>query len=286
MESTVGICGAGTMGRGISLTIASRGVPVILYDMNLDMLSSATSWIEKELTEAVEKKRIGTSEKINILDRIKYTNLIADCHASLFIEAVTEKTETKSTLFKELSKINPGETIFATNTSSLSITRIAEQTPFPEKIIGLHFFNPANRMKLVEIIKTKYVTEELMKWAQAFILRLGKIPVICSDSPGFIVNRVARPFYLEALRLAEMEIADIFQVDRLMESAGFRMGPFHLMDLIGHDINYTVSSSVYEALGRPARLEPSSMQKALVQKGALGKKTGKGFFQYDKQSNE
>jgi 3-hydroxybutyryl-CoA dehydrogenase len=208
--------------------------------------------------------------------------LFTDCRAPLIIEAIVEKTEAKSALFTELAGINQKETIFASNTSSLSLTGMAEQTLFPERITGLHFFNPANRMKLVEIIRTKYNSDDLIKAMETFALQIGKKPVICQDAPGFIVNHVARPFYLEALRLAEMEIADFITIDKLMESAGFKMGPFHLMDLIGNDINYTVSCSLYESLGRPARLKPSALQEQLVKMGQLGKKTGHGFFQYTK----
>jgi 3-hydroxybutyryl-CoA dehydrogenase len=246
------------------------------------MLSSAASTIQKELEQDLEKKRIRADEKENILRRISYASLISDCRAPLIIEAIVEKIEAKSALFIELARINSKETIFATNTSSLSVTAIAEQTVFPERITGLHFFNPANRMKLVEIIRTKYNSDNLIKQMEAFALQIGKKSVVCQDAPGFIVNHVARPFYLEALRLAEMEIADIATIDKLMESAGFKMGPFHLMDLIGNDINYTVSCSLYEALGRPARLKPSAFQEYHVKQGRLGKKTGRGFFQYTK----
>jgi 3-hydroxybutyryl-CoA dehydrogenase len=282
METVVCICGAGTMGRGITLTAAIHGIYAILYDLNPGMLSGAVSLMEKELDEEVEKKRISPVEKENILRRISFTPLIADCRAPLIIEAIIEKIEAKSSLFIELARLNGEESIFATNTSSLSVTRIAEQTSFPERIIGLHFFNPANRMKLVEIIKTKYISEEHIKRINDFALQLGKTPVICQDAPGFIVNHVARPFYLEALRLAEQKITDMATIDKLMESAGFKMGPFHLMDLIGNDINYTVSRSLYEAFGKPLRLKPSALQEANVKQGLLGKKTGRGFFQYVK----
>jgi 3-hydroxybutyryl-CoA dehydrogenase len=274
------------MGRGITLTIASHGMHAILYDLSADMISNAASLIEKELDQALEKKRISAIEKENILRLIKFTSSIQDCRAPLIIEAITERVEAKSALFIQLAAINSKETIFATNTSSLSVTAIAEQTHFRERIIGLHFFNPANRMKLVEIIKTKYVSELLVNRTADFVRQLEKTPVVCLDAPGFIVNHVARLFYLEALRLAEEKIADMDTIDKLMESAGFKMGPFHLMDLIGNDINYTVSSSLYEALGKPARLKPSGLQEDRVKQGLLGKKTGSGFFQYTKPNAE
>jgi 3-hydroxybutyryl-CoA dehydrogenase len=286
MESSVCICGAGTMGRGISLATAAKGIPVILYDLDATMISSAAILIRRELEQEFEKKRISSDEKENIFKQIRFTSSISDCRAPLIIEAIVEKSGAKESLMIELERINPEKTIFATNTSSLSVTGIAMRTPFPEKIIGLHFFNPANRMKLVEVIRTNYISEELINRMAAFVLQLGKTPVVCKDAPGFIVNRVARPFYLEALRLAEESVTDIATIDKLMESAGFRMGPFHLIDLIGNDINYMVSCSVYEALGRPARLKPSGWQAEIVKKGSLGIKSGNGFFQYSKSFPE
>lgn len=274
------------MGRGISVAIAGSGIPVILYDLDAGMISSAARHIHQELEQELEKKRISADEKENIIKQIRFTSSISDCRAPLIIEAIVEKPGAKESLLIELERINPGKTIFATNTSSLSVTGIAAQTHFPEKIIGLHFFNPANRMKLVEIARTKYVSDELANRMTAFVLQIGKTPVVCKDAPGFIVNRVARPYYLEAFRLAEQPVADIATIDKLMESAGFKMGPFHLMDLIGNDINYMVSCSLYEALGKPARLKPSGWQEEIVKKGSLGKKTGNGFFQYSKSSPE
>jgi 3-hydroxybutyryl-CoA dehydrogenase len=286
MESSVCICGAGTMGRGITLTVAGSGMAVLLYDLNPEVISGAAAQIEKELEADVEKKRISREDKTRIKSLITYSSDISRCRAPLIIEAVIEKTDVKSSLFRELALINDKETIYATNTSSLSVTSIAGQTPFPERIIGLHFFNPANRMKLVEIIRTRHNKEEILKRVTDFVQRLHKIPVVCQDAPGFIVNHVARPFYLEALRLAEGKVADIGSIDKLMESAGFKMGPFHLMDLIGNDINYTVSCSLYETLGKPARLRPSRLQEEKVGTGALGKKTGRGFFEYAKPVTE
>jgi 3-hydroxybutyryl-CoA dehydrogenase len=286
LESLICICGAGTMGRGIALAASMQGVSVILYDLNPDMLAQAGSAIEAELNQAHKKNRISAEEKENQWSRITFSNEISACEAPIIIEAIIEKTEAKSALFLELARVNNEDTVYASNSSSLSITRIAEQTPFPERILGLHFFNPANRMKLVEIIRTKYTLDPIVRRLQAFAMQLKKTAVVCQDSPGFIVNRVARPYYLEALRLVEQRVADMDVIDKLMESAGFPMGPFHLMDLIGLDINYSVSSSVYEALARPARMKPSPLQKALVQEGALGKKTGRGFFHYLKSSNE
>ncbi len=286
METAVCIAGAGTMGRGITLAVASHSIQAILYDLSPDIISDAAKFIEKELEQGVIKKRIHADDKENILRRILFTTSISDCRAPIIIEAVIEKIEVKAALFLELERINKKETIFASNTSSLSITEIAGQTTFRERVIGIHFFNPADRMKLVEIIRTKYNSDEIVNRAAAFVRQLKKTYVVCTDAPGFIVNHVARPFYLEALRLAEEEVADISTIDRIMESAGFKMGPFHLMDMIGNDINYTVSCSLYDSLGKPARLKPSVLQKNMVKEGNLGRKTGCGYFQYVKSERE
>lgn len=274
------------MGRGIALAVASHGVRTKLYDLSPDMITRSASLIEKELDESVNKKRISGRVKEEILGRIQFTTSLQDCQAPILIEAVIENIEVKSALFSQLATINTNKTIFATNTSSLSVTAIALQTSFPERIIGLHFFNPANRMKLVEIIRTKYNSDGLVTRITEFAGQLGKTAVVCQDSPGFIVNHVARPFYLEALRLAEKQIASPGTIDRLIESAGFRMGPFHLMDLIGNDINYTVSNTLYEAMGKPVRLKPSGLQEEKLKQGLLGRKTGQGFFQYNKSISE
>ncbi|HSZ33927.1 MAG TPA: 3-hydroxyacyl-CoA dehydrogenase family protein [Puia sp.] len=285
MEKTVCICGAGTMGRGIAITIAACGLKTILFDLNDQVISGATSLIEKELDQEVEKKRILPDEKEKIMRRISFTSSVQDCQAQLIIEAILEEPGAKSALFKNLNPINTPQTIFATNTSSLSVAGIAEQTGFRERIIGLHFFNPAHRMKLIEIVRTKYNSEVLVNRMIEFAKQIEKTPVVCQDSPGFIVNHIARPFYLESLRLAENDIADIPTIDKLMESAGFKMGPFHLMDLIGNDINYSVSCSLYDSLGRPDRLKPSALQESQLKKGKLGRKTGNGFFQYIKSNS-
>src|SRR5579863_1452159 len=286
METEVCICGAGTMGRGIALAVAGHGMRTILSDLSAVMIARSATPINKELDESIRKKRISTAEKDEMLGRIQFTTSMQDCRAALVIEAIIEKTDVKSSLFSQLAVINNEKTIFATNTSSLSVTAIAEQTSFPERIIGLHFFNPANRMKLLEIVRTKYVSDDLVTRMVTFAGQLEKTAVICHDSPGFIVNHVARPFYLEALRLAEKQIAEPETIDRLMESAGFKMGPFHLMDLIGNDINYIVSSTLYESMGKPARLKPSRLQEEKMKQGLLGRKTGHGFFQYTKSPSE
>jgi 3-hydroxybutyryl-CoA dehydrogenase len=281
MSQKICICGAGTMGSGIAQIAAQSGFNTILYDVSEEYLSKAKSKIEKDLQSLVEKNKINFAEKETILNRLHFTNNINDCVANIIIEAIIEKTEAKTNLFDQLSKINSAETIFATNTSSLSVTEIAKTINHPERFIGMHFFNPATIMKLVEVVNTNYTNENTTRIIIELAKQFGKTTVLCKDSPGFIVNHVARPYYLEALKLIEQGISDFETIDLLMESSGFKMGPFRLMDLIGNDINYAVSSSVYEAMNKPERLKPSSIQKGRVKKNELGKKTGKGYYIYD-----
>lgn len=203
------------------------------------------------------------------------------CIADVVIEAIIEKPEIKIGLFNQLAEINHSETIFATNTSSLSISAIAKGVMNASRVAGLHFFNPAPVMKLVEVVRGEQTSEEVMQALIQFAKSLGKQPVVCKDAPGFIVNRVARPYYIESLRLAEEGIADFEMLDRLMESRGFKMGPFKLMDLIGNDVNYAVSCSVYDQMNQPERLKPSFIQKEKVEKGELGKKSGQGYYTYE-----
>ena len=196
------------------------------------------------------------------------------------IEAVVENAAVKINLFNQLAAFNSSQTIFASNTSSLSVSALAREIRDPQRVAGLHFFNPAPVMKLVEVVKGHQTSDEVMQQLVDFTRQLGKQPVVCRDAPGFIVNRVARPFYIESLRLVEEGLADFATVDRLLESRGFKMGPFKLMDLIGNDVNYAVSCSVYDQLQQPERLRPSGIQKEKVDKGDLGKKTGKGYYDY------
>jgi len=280
MINSICVCGAGTMGLGIAQTAAASGFYTILYELNQAILENAKTSLEKTLQALVEKKKIIAEQKEKIINRIHFTHDLHECLADVIIEAIIEKPEAKIALFNQLAEINHGETVFATNTSSLSITVIAEKVLHPPRVIGMHFFNPAPVMKLVEVVKTKYTNENTTRTIIELANQMGKTPVVCQDSPGFIVNRVARPFYIEALRIAEEGKTDLSKIDSLMESAGFKLGPFKLMDLIGNDINYEVSCSVYEQLNRPERLKPSYIQKEKVDSGQLGKKTGKGYYDY------
>jgi len=278
--TTICICGAGTMGNGIAQVAANAGYQTILYDLNEAVLDKAKAGIEKNLTSLVTKGKISENKKAAVLGSIRFVSDLSQCIADVVVEAVIEKMEVKVELFNRLAAINSEKTIFATNTSSLSVTSIAKEVVHPGRVAGLHFFNPAPLMKLVEVVKADQTEEEVVNRLVALTKSLGKQPVICKDSPGFIVNRVARPFYIESLRMAEEGKVDLETIDRLLEDRGFKMGPFKLMDLIGNDVNYAVSCSVYEQLGKPERLKPSPVQKEKVDQGFLGRKTGKGYFNY------
>ncbi|TBR18967.1 MAG: 3-hydroxybutyryl-CoA dehydrogenase [Chitinophagaceae bacterium] len=281
MTRTICICGAGTMGSGIAQASAFAGFYTLLYDLNETVLENAKANIEKNLQSLVTKNKISEEVKIATINNLHFTNDLYDCLADIVIEAIIEKTEAKISLFNQLAEINHSETIFATNTSSLSVTKIAAGIKNPERVIGMHFFNPAPIMKLVEIITGPTTNLTVLEMSVDLTKKMGKIPVICKDSPGFIVNRVARPYYIEALRLLENNFADHSTIDSVMQSTGFKLGPFKLMDLIGNDINYAVSCSVYEQLGKPERLLPSFIQKEKVTAGALGKKTKLGYYRYE-----
>ncbi|HKZ66305.1 MAG TPA: 3-hydroxyacyl-CoA dehydrogenase NAD-binding domain-containing protein [Chitinophagaceae bacterium] len=281
MAQTICICGAGTMGSGIAQVSAQAGFSTILYELNPAVLEKAKTNIDKSLQSIVEKGKITRADKEKIHDRIQYTGDLQTCKADVFIEAIVEKPEIKISLFNQLAKMNDSQCIFASNTSSLSVNAIAAGIKNPERVIGMHFFNPAPVMKLVEVVNTSYTNEETTRIIVDLARQMGKTPVVCKDSPGFIVNRVARPYYIEALRLAEDGITDFSTMDNLLEATGFKMGPFKLMDLIGNDINYAVSCSVYEQMNSPERLKPSPIQKEKVAKNELGKKTGKGYYEYD-----
>jgi len=281
MINNICICGAGTMGSGIAQLAANSGLVTTLYEVNREVLTKAKKTIDANLQTLVEKGKMTSHEKEKIYQRIKFTNEVIDCTSNLIIEAIVENAEAKIQLLTQLAGVNNNEAIFATNTSSLSVTTIADKIPQRERFLGMHFFNPAPIMKLVEIVNTDYTTGPVIKAVIDLAQQMGKVPVVCKDSPGFIVNRIARPFYIESLRLLEEGQISLETIDSLLEASGFKLGPFKLMDLIGNDINYSVSCSVYEQLSKPDRLRPSSIQKEKVQKGELGKKTGKGYYKYN-----
>jgi len=279
---TIIVCGAGTMGSGIAQVAATAGFKVIQFDLNESMLVKAAQSIEKSLQKFVEKGRIDPETFKTTISNINYTSNINECKGELVIEAIIENKEAKVGLFNQLFTINGPQLIIASNTSSISIDLIAESIDYPSQLVGMHFFNPAPMMKLVEVIKGKNTSPKIIQQITDLAVLMQKAPVICKDAPGFIVNRVARPYYLEAMHLVQNGKATIAQVDAVLASAGFKMGPFKLMDLIGLDINYSVSTIVWEDLGKPLRLKPASIQKDKIDQGLLGVKTQKGFYQYDK----
>lgn len=277
---TIIVCGAGTMGSGIAQVAATAGFQVIQFDLNQAMLEKSAQNIALSLQKFLDKGKITASEYQQTIQNIQYTSSIADCKGQLVIEAIIEKPSAKIDLFNHLLLINGSDLVLATNTSSISIDAIATSLVAPAQLVGLHFFNPAPLMKLVEIIKGQFTLPAIVDQMVALTKQLQKTPVICKDSPGFIVNRVARPYYLEAMHMVQHGLATMEQVDAVLEATGFKMGPFKLMDLIGLDINYSVSTIVWEDLGKPDRLKPADIQKEKVNEGSLGVKTKKGFYQY------
>jgi len=278
--TTICVCGAGTMGSGIAQVAAQAGYKTIQFDVNDAMLQKSKVSIDKTLQILLDKAKITAEQQTSTLKNLVFTSNINDCIADIVIEAIVEKKVIKVSLFKQLASINTQQTILASNTSSISINEIATEIKHPERVIGMHFFNPATLMKLVEVIKTEHTSNTVVESILQVCKQMNKVAVVCKDSPGFIVNRVARHYYLEAMKLVELNLATVETVDAVMENAGFKMGPFKLMDLIGMDINFGVSNIVYEAMGKPARLKPSIVQQQKVEAGELGKKTGKGFYQY------
>jgi 3-hydroxybutyryl-CoA dehydrogenase len=278
--NSICVCGAGTMGAGIAQAAAQAGIFTLLYELNPAVLSNAKTSITSNLQTLTEKGKITAANKEAILQRIQFTDDIESCLADVFIEAIVEKPELKIALFNQLAELNHSECIFATNTSSLSVASIAEQVQRPERVIGMHFFNPATIMKLVEVVNAPSTNAVTTQTITELAKLMGKTPVLCKDAPGFIVNRVARPYYIETLRLVEEGFTDVEQSDRLLEATGFKLGPFKLMDLIGNDINYAVSCSVYEQLQQPERLKPSYIQQQKVKEGKLGRKSGEGYYKY------
>lgn len=278
---TIAVCGAGTMGSGIAQMAAQSGFKTIQFDVNGEMLEKSRAGIEKSLDFLVGKEKITAAARHEALERLLFTGNISDCKAEVIIEAIVEKPAVKAGLFTQLHAVNDPEAIFASNTSSLSITQLQQLIPNPQRFAGMHFFNPANIMKLVEVVKGEHTAQQTVDTLFALAGSMGKVPVHCKDAPGFIVNHVARTYYLEAMHLLEMGYASVETIDVVMEATGFKMGPFKLMDLIGMDINYKVSEEVWEALGKPDRLKPSPVQRAKVEAGELGRKTGKGFYSYN-----
>ncbi|GIV33910.1 MAG: hypothetical protein KatS3mg031_1445 [Chitinophagales bacterium] len=277
---TIAVAGAGAMGSGIARQCALAGYPTLLYDISEEALSRAWIQINHILDQAVEKQKITAEQKEKALQKLAITQDIHALTTDVVIEAVAEKLEVKQELFRQLASQNDPACIFATNTSSIPITRIASAVPHPERVVGLHFFNPVHIMKLVEIVSGAFTHPVVTEAIRQLALELGKTPVLAKDSPGFIVNRVARPYYVEALRTLEENCAPHDTIDVLMEATGFKLGPFRLMDLVGNDINYAVTASLYASFHYEPRFRPSRIQQQKVESGHLGQKTGKGFYDY------
>jgi 3-hydroxybutyryl-CoA dehydrogenase len=281
MINTICVIGAGTMGSGIAQTAAQSGFYTLLFDINKEVLENAKISIQKSLQYLSDKAKITAEEKDTIFQRIKFVTDTNDCLADVIIEAIVEKVDAKVAIFNQLAELNHSEVIFATNTSSLSVSEIQAKVQQPQRVVGMHFFNPAQVMKLVEVVKGELTSDAVAQAIYDLCLQLKKKPVMCKDAPGFIVNRVARHYYLEAMKLVETGVAGYEHVDKLLEASGFKMGPFKLMDLIGNDINLAVSQSLYEACDQAERFTPSPLQIEKVANGELGKKTKKGFYNYN-----
>lgn len=284
----VGVVGAGTMGAGIAQVAAQNGHQVVLVDTNQEMLNKAELGLGKVLARLVEKGTISADERINIQGNITYTTSITDLqHCGMVIEAIVENLGVKHKVFESIENVVAPSCILASNTSSLSIASIGSVLKHASRVIGIHFFNPAPLMPLVEIIPAVQTATETLEKAKALIDSWGKVSVICKDTPGFIVNRVARPFYGEALRIYEEGIADFATIDWAMTSiGGFKMGPFTLMDYIGNDVNYTVTESVFEAFYFDPRFKPSFTQKRHKEAGFFGRKSGRGFYDYSENAQQ
>lgn len=269
------------MGAGIALSSIQAGYRTLLFDVNEAALEKGKSYILKELDKAVEKGKLTPEKASEAIHLLSVVNDVNTLQADIIIEAILENLEIKQTLFKQLEAVNSPDAILATNTSSIPITQIARGLQHPGRVVGVHFFNPAHIMKLVEIISGAEtdcnVAQKAFQWAES----LGKKAVYAADAPGFIVNRVARHYYVEGLKVLEEHVASLETIDRLCEASGFKMGPFRLMDLIGVDTNYAVTSSMYALFGQDAKFRPSRIQKQKVDAGHHGRKTGQGFYRYE-----
>lgn len=277
----IGVLGAGTMGQGIAQVAALNGFDVVLFDIHNVALKCAEQQIIKNLDKGIEKGKLAEEDKSKALKAINYTDEISHVVCDFAIEAVIEKLEVKQELFLRLEEINADETILSSNTSSIPITRIAKVLKHPERFVGMHFFNPAHIMKLVEVIAGASSSDSVVKTTYELAEKLGKQAVVANDAPGFIVNRVARHFYVEGLKVLEEGVTDVAGIDRLIESSGFKMGPFRLMDLIGVDTNFSVTETMFHSFHQDAKFRPSRIQQQKVDAGHHGRKSGKGFYDYN-----
>ena len=278
----IGVIGAGVMGRGIAQVSAMAGHEVVLFDINYDVLQSAEKGVDKNLNKAIQLGKLDEKGKAQTLKNLQYSNSIADVQVDLIIEAIVERLDVKAKVLADLADINGEDTIYASNTSSIPLTQIAANFKYPSQVVGIHYFNPAHIMKLVEVIRAEQTSEEVLKTALEYVESVNKKCVIAQDAPGFIVNRVARHFYVEGLKVLEEDVASHDVIDDLVRASGFKMGPFQLMDLIGVETNLSVTESVYELFNYDQKFRPNRIQQKKAQAGYYGRKSGKGFYDYDK----
>lgn len=281
----IAVLGAGTMGAGIAQVAAQAGFPTLVYDVKQEFIEAGLGRVKNFLKGSCERGKLSADEEQAILERFSTSTKLEDCKgAALVIEAAPEKLDLKREIFQQLDSICAPEALLASNTSSFSVTAIAAGTHRQERVLGLHFFNPPPLMALVEVIQGDRTSAATIEKATELMKAFGKTPARAKDTPGFIVNRVARPFYNEGLRILGDGDASVEIIDRIMKEAGnFRMGPFELMDLIGNDINFAATESLYRSFFEDPRFRPSPIQQRMVMGGNLGRKSSRGFYTYDRK---